>query len=237
LKKVISFITKKGGTGKTTTALCVAHQLTRLNKKVLLIDMDAQCNLTKTFIDIKESVSVFDSLVSKLPADPVKINSMLFLLKGDPRMNDLPLALKGTYSVFALRTLIEGLSDFDVVIIDSPPKMDLETRNAIQASDILVSVIQPEQYSVDGFETFMEDLKNEHAVLDHIVVNMAKNLNAHKKIIEGLKVKYGDILCNTIIPDDTKVREAAIERKLLMDYKPYSRANLAFEQLIKELWA
>ena len=237
MTKTISIVTLKGGVGKSSTCLATAGIFSSENKKVLLIDLDYQCNVTKTWVFDPNKPTIWDNLVDGAKFDPLVINKNLHLIQGDLKMKDFPLKMQGrSYAPFALKDFLGQVKGYDIIIVDVPAKLDLEARNAIQASDLLFSVIQPEQYSIENIYTFIDELKIERAQLDGIFVNMIDGrLKAHKAVISQLKKTFGDLVMDAQIPMDTKVKEAAISSELLNDYAPKSKANLAFKQLIREI--
>lgn len=233
--KVISIVTSKGGVGKSTVCLGLAGHFSKTHK-VLLIDLDYQCNLTNTWGAHTRRPTVYDCLCRGSKFIPVSLGPSLELLQGDVAMSRFAISMQGnSYSAFALRDFCEKL-EYDVIIVDSPVS-DLESRNAIQASDILLSVVEPEEYSFENIGPFIESLQNDRAKLDGIVINKVyKNYKVHKQVIRKFQDYYSDLVYETMIPTDVEITKAQQNHQLLIDYSPNSRANEAFGKLKKEVW-
>lgn len=233
--KVISVVTSKGGVGKSTVCLGLAGHFAK-TQKVLLIDLDYQCNLTNTWGYHSGKPTIFDFLTKKKKVDPVSLGPTMDMLQGDQRMSRLATELQGnSFAAFVLRDLCEKL-EYDLIIVDSPVS-DLESRNAIQASDLLLSVVEPEEYSFENMLPFIESLQDERAELDGIIINKVhKNYKVHKHVIREFFDTYPTLVYKTMIPTDVEITKAQQNHKLLIDYKPTSRANQAFGKLKNEIW-
>jgi chromosome partitioning protein len=152
-------------------------------------------------------------------------------------MTKFSTAMSGnSYAPFALREFLAEVKGYDVIIIDPPGDFNLQTQNAIQASDLLISPVQPEQYNAENIPLLLKELKNERATLDGMFITFKRKLNAHDAVIDAIKSKYGDLLMETMIPSDTKIKEAAIAGELLTKYSPKSKAALAYGNLKNEIW-
>jgi len=233
--KVISIVTSKGGVGKTTVCLGLAGHFAK-TKRVLLIDLDYQCNLSNTWRFHRQKGSVYDVLTGAMKFKPTYIMANIDLLYGSGNMSRFAIAMQGnSYAAFALRDLCETL-DYDVIIVDSPVS-DLESRNAIQASDLLLSVVEPEEYSFENVDPFMKSLKKEKAELDGIIINkIHRSYKVHKELESKFRSTYGDLVYKSVIPTDSNIMKAQREHQVLIDYSPNSKSDRSFGKLKNEIW-
>lgn len=233
--KVISIVTSKGGVGKSTVCLGLAGHFMEHNK-VLLVDLDYQCNITNTWGLHLKKPTIYDFLTKDRKVDPVSLGPSLDLLQGDVRMSRFAIAMQGnSFSAFALRDLCQYLN-YDIIIVDSPVS-DLESRNAIQASDLLLSVVEPEEYSFENVVPFIKSLEKDRAKLDGIIINKVhRNYKVHKQMIREYQSVFPELVFETVIPTDVEVTKAQQNHELLIDYSPNSRANKALWKLKAEIW-
>ena len=134
-KKVI-FYNQKGGVGKTTAAVNLGSALSELGQKVLLIDFDAQCNLTGAVSGDLRKPNIYQVIVGRIPAASAvqsTIFNNLYVIPGSIDVAGLSIELVNENNrEFYLRTVLEPLDDdFDFIILDCPPSLGLETMNAL----------------------------------------------------------------------------------------------------------
>lgn len=237
----------KGGTAKTSTSLHLGAALAKFHKKkVLLIDFDAQANLT-----------------TGLGFDPDEHDSMASVLQGQKQLQDVikPTCVAGLdlipadtwlervevtgslaadrYSHERLRDIIKGLS-YDFVLVDTPPSLCWLTESAMIAAKHTLVCATPEFYSVKGLERlslFMESINQRHplnilGVLLSFWNSRGKNNQAFLEVIERTFPKK---LLKTKVRRDINISEASIHGKPLFDTMPNSRAAEDYLSMTKEL--
>lgn len=163
MKKVITIGNRKGGVGKTTTAAVMASCLQKKNFRVLLVDLDSQCNLSsnvgvnvygKTILDVfKGKSKTKDAIVPSRVCDIIP-GSLDF-----GKIND-ELNNKTGREYRLLENLICINEDYDYIILDTPPELGLATTNALTASDQLIIPTTAESFSLDGIAQLYDSVQD-----------------------------------------------------------------------------
>lgn len=228
MKKTIAIVNKKGGVGKTTTALNLAAGLSKKGKKILLIDLDQQANLSfwldyefdgkptiaemimfsvsGMYIDYTTCIRNFSSEgFDYIPALSASLDGIPSYLAGK---NDCTNILKNLLSA-------EAFNDYDYIIIDCSPATDLLVTNAISAADKLLIPVQCDIMSYNKVNDILQQLvnvKNDTDVTKYIVGILAtmfqKGTTHSKEIYDALKNSYEDIVFNTTISYKTAAKNA-----------------------------
>lgn len=220
--KIISFSNKKGGVGKTTTAINMAAYCAEFGKKVLLIDLDSQGNATTGLGFSKSALkkSVYNVLIED---DGVKANVMptaVKLLDLLPANVDLTGAeVELVYKRNRERILKEALdkvrAEYDYIFIDCPPSLGLLTINAWVASDSVIIPLQSEYYALEGVSQLMNTIAmvkqhlNKNLQIEGVVITMydGRALIA-KQITAEIKKFFKSKLYEIIIPRNVRLTEA-----------------------------
>jgi len=247
--KIIAISSFKGGTAKTSTALHVGAALTRYHKKkVLLIDFDAQANLTAGLgLDPDEHDSLAPVLQgSKTIREVIKKTetSYLDLVPADTWLERVEVTgalAADRYSHEKLKIILKDL-DYDCVLIDTPPSLCWLTESALIAANYTLISATPEFYSVKGLERlsqFIEGISERHP-LNVLGVALSfwntrgKNNQAFMDLIENT---FPGKLLPTKIRRDISISEAAIYGKPVFDTAPSCRAAEDFLSLTHEILA
>ncbi|UXP31094.1 ParA family protein [Reichenbachiella agarivorans] len=242
---IITVINQKGGTGKTTTSVNLGCALAEAKKKVLMIDLDPQGNLSywlgigevdKTMADVmmldnkitdvivkKEGVSIAPSDVS---LSDVEINIA--------SMNQRESILKNALS--------EVESDYDYVIIDCPPSLSLLTVNALTATDRVIVPLQMEVLSLQGLDQIVGSIARIKSVLNSnleilgllpVMVDRRRNLS--REIYEYIEENYDLKLFESSIRSNVRVSEAPSFGVSVMSYSPNSTGATDYRAFAKEI--
>lgn len=251
MTKVISIAFQKGGVGKTTTATSIATGLSMHNKKVLLIDIDPQANSSKLILADKyfQSVNYTSSICST-----IMDRSSLFLLKTRYSNLDLipshiglaaaDLSLAGAMDIVANRLkkqLDKIKNDYDYVIIDCPPALNMLTMNAFSTSDSFICPIKPGQFESDAIPFFFENIAlvredyNPDLKFEGFLVTMSTPTNATKEFMRYIRTTYGDMIIDSIVPHSTKISEALLLYKSIYEHAPTSPSALAYKKILYKL--
>ena len=250
MARVISIANQKGGVGKTTTAINLAAALAASELKVLLIDSDPQGNSTtgvgiakdedrKTLYDvllreatIEEAIvqTAFD--LALVPADQNLVATNLDLVDQDEREK-------------RLRHSIAGVRDqYQYILIDCPPALDLLTLNALVASDAVLVPIQCEFFALEGISQLLDTVdrirtafNSSLKVLGVLLTMYDDRTNLTKQVEGDLREFFGKQVFKTVIPRSIRLAEAPSFGKTILAYDPRSRGAEAYIQLAKEILA
>lgn len=194
---VIVVANQKGGVGKTTTVVNMAHFYHRKGKKVLVIDFDGQGNATST-IGAEHDIGIMaKELFSENKLEFPEPESGLGLISADFSLNDVEELHISAIPIPAMH--IQGISWADIVIIDTPPSLGRRLLGAIIASDFLVCPMDLSRFSGDGLAQLMQTIEmvkdrfNPNLEFLGILVNKVNTRStAQKKTLEGLFSSLGD---------------------------------------------
>lgn len=237
----------KGGTAKTSTALHIGAALARFHKRrVLLIDFDAQANLTTGLgFDPDEHESLAAVLQGRQTIDKVIRPtgfSRLDIIPADTWLERVEVTgalAADRYSHERLRDILTPL-DYDFIIIDTPPSLCWLTESALIASQHSLVCATPEFYSVKGLERlslFMDSIGQRHpmAVLGVVLSFWNTRGKSNSAFLDVVERTFPYKLFSSKIRRDISVSEASIHGKPLFEVTPESRAAEDYQALAKEL--
>ncbi|MDQ3122632.1 MAG: AAA family ATPase [Actinomycetota bacterium] len=246
LARVIAFANQKGGVAKTTTTLNLGVALKEAGKRVLIIDLDPQGNLTMSQgmnPDVIER-SMFDVLVHRVP-----ISDVIHTVEVDIAVASIDLA-GAELALSALigreraleKALVEVRDKYDYVLLDTPPSLGLLTINAFVAADGVIVPVQCEYLSLRGLVQLENTLAmvrenlNPAVRVQGIVPTMYDGRTLHaREAIEILQENFGDLLFETRIRKTVRYAEAPVKGSSVLRYDPTGPAAQAYRDLAKEV--
>ena len=217
-------------------------------KKVLLIDLDAQSNLTTSLYPDKEEdieVTVYDALTKNQELPIVKISEYLDLVPASLQlaMADIELSQKICRETI-LRDLIDSVKEkYDFVLIDTPPSLGLLTLNAFAASTQIIIPLKPETLPYKGLETLFTFLRpvqqkiNKKAHVTGILITQKEHGNLPMLIENGLRAKPNLHVFSTVIRKNIRLAEAPAEKQSIIYYDPKCNGTLDYTTFTDELLA
>ena len=248
MSKVISFTNKKGGVGKTTTAVNMAAYCADLGKKVLLIDVDSQGNATTGLGFSKSALkkSVYNVLVEDESVAQNILPTQITLLDILPANVDLTGAeVDLVYKRNRERILKEAIekvrNNYDYIFIDCPPSLGLLTINAWVASDSVIIPLQSEYYALEGVSQLMNTISmvkqhlNPNLQIEGVVITMYDGRALiSKQITAEIKKFFKNKLYEIIIPRNIRLAEAPSHGVPVMLHDPKCVGARAYKALTEE---
>ncbi|SHJ03889.1 ParA family protein [Wenxinia saemankumensis] len=249
--RIISIVNQKGGVGKTTTATNLSAALAATGKSVLLVDLDPQGNAsTGLGIDgARRSLTTYDLIAGEHEVSEVAIETRYSGLSIVPATTDLSSAdldFAGAQNRVSLlkRRLQSTPLDYDYILIDCPPSLNILTINAMVASDSVLIPLQAEFFALEGLSQLMLTIRqirstaNASLGIEGVVLTMYDRRNNLSQQVEAdARDNLGDLVFRTLIPRNVRLSEAPSFAMSILDYDPASAGARAYVALAEELIA
>lgn len=247
--RILAVTNQKGGVGKTTTCVNLAASLVATKKRVLLFDLDPQGNATMGSGVDKNGVALtaYDVLVQGVQVENVRIASETSGFDIVPANADLTAAevelLNLTAKEYRLRdALVTARNEYDFIIVDCPPSLNMLTLNALAASDGVIIPMQCEYYALEGLSALMETIGqiqqsvNPGLQIEGLLRTMYDPRNSLTNDVSNqLTQHFGDRLYRTVIPRNVRLAEAPSFGMPALYFDKQSRGAVAYLQLAGEV--
>lgn len=247
--RVIALANQKGGVGKTTTAINLAASLASLERKVLIVDTDAQANASSGLgLDISNiGKTIYECLCADLTADEVIMPTQVEGLDIIPSHIDLAGAdlemLDRERREFVLQEVLSSVVDrYDYIIIDCSPSLGLITVNSLVAADAVIIPVQCEYFALEGISKLLNTIKivkerlNPRLEIEGFLMTMFDSrTRLNNQIYEEVKTHFKDLVFQTVIQRNVKLGEAPSHGLPALLYDAESRGAINHLQLAQEL--
>lgn len=242
--KIISLLNHKGGVGKTTSAINIGAGLVELGKKVLLIDLDPQANLTLSLGIPRQPVTIYEAMRGESELAPFTVKEGLDVVISVLDLSGAEMELINEAGrEFILRELFEPVKDeYDYIIIDCPPSLGLLTLNALTSSDYVIIPLQTQFLALQGLAKIKQVVQkvklrlNKRLQIGGVIATMYDNRKVlNRDVVETIKKYFGPLVFNTLIRDNVALAEAPAQRKDIFAYSRSSSGARDYLDLCKEI--
>jgi len=259
MSKVISIVNQKGGVGKTTTTVNLGTALKNMGKKVLLIDMDSQADLTAYFGTYNYVGGISDAIDKALNANRELADGFLdaYKLVSPEGVSFIPSNVNLAGMEVPLQTAIGGeltlctLIDtvremYDYILIDCPPALSSLTINALAASDSVIIPVTPQPFGVKGLSDLQNTISliqkriNKNLKIEGILFTLCeKNTNLTKQVLKEVREELGEYIpvFDVEIPKAVRVAESSASGFSLFTYDSKSQITLMYLKLAEKISA
>ena len=250
--KIVAIANQKGGVGKTTTTINLAAALAEAGKRILVVDLDPQGNAsTGLGIEVEDrEFTTYDLLLDdSLPQDVIQRTETdgLLIVPATVDLSSADIELfsneKRSFLLHdALRQPAMDQFEFDYILIDCPPSLNLLTVNAMIAAHSVLVPLQSEFFALEGLSQLMLTIRevrqsgNKDLRIGGVLLTMYdKRNNLSQQVESDARSNLGDLVFQTVIPRNVRVSEAPSFAMPVLSYDPTSKGAQAYRELAAEL--
>ena len=241
---VISLLNHKGGVGKTTSSIGIGAGLVRLGKKVLLMDLDPQANLTLSLGVPRQKITIYEALRGESELVPYTAKENLDVIPSTLDLSGAEMELINEAGrEYILKETLEPLQEeYDYIIIDCPPSLGLLTLNSLTSSNYVIIPLQTEFLALQGLTKIKQVIDkvrfrlNKKLEIAGVVATMYDNRKVlNRDVVETIRKYFGKKVFNTLIRDNVSLAEAPASKKDIFAYSPRSNGAVDYLSLCKEI--
>ena len=249
MPRALVITNQKGGVGKTTTSINLAASLVTAGRRVLLVDLDPQGNATMgSGIDKRGlKATVYQVLLGELPLSAVRLRSQsggFDVIPANRELAGAEIEMVGLpQREMRLKTALDEIRDqYDFVLIDCPPALNLLTVNGLCAANAVVIPMQCEYYALEGLSDLVQTIKkvrvslNPGLEIEGLLRTMydPRNMLA-QQVSDQLQQHFGDKVYRTVIPRNIRLAEAPSHGLPVLNFDRQSKGALAYLALAGEM--
>ena len=244
--KIIAMTNKKGGVGKTTTALSTAAYFGQSGFSVLAVDMDAQGNFSQASGANREEAGTFDFLRGAPPENCIQKMKKYDLLAADSRLSRADKEFDQIGKEHLLQKALSRVKGYDYVILDTSPAMNVLTMNAFTAADAAVVCCQTDSFSLSGLDDLMQNIElaqeyyNKDLSVAGILLTRYDNRTSISKrtadMFAARAKELGTRVFDTVIRESVAIKESQLKQCDVFDYSASCHAAEDYAAFTKELY-
>lgn len=247
---IIAIANQKGGVGKTTTAINLAAGIAHMGHRTLIIDLDPQGNTTMSFTDPRALTrSMYEVMVDNVPMHDIIVPTSVAGLDVAPArisLAKLETSMVGELDAhFRLKDRIAPIaSDYEVIIIDTPPTLGLITVNALVAASHILIPIQSSYFALEGTDDLLETIDKikvranpDLQLLGVLITLHDRRTLLARDIVEQIGTVFGDKLFHTMVSRSIRLEESPAYRTSIFEHAPQSSGALEYYALCEEVMA
>lgn len=244
--RIISVINQKGGVGKTTTTVNLAHALALAGKKVTLLDLDPQGHLCSSFgINNREYAGMDEVLIQQAPIEEYVIDvrkNCRLVPAGADLLQIEQLAETGAKKGTRLREALHGqFQDQDFILIDCPPASGLITVNALLASQEVIIPVTGDYLALEGLSFLMSTIRNFEKKLGHnlkewiVMTRFHRRRRLPKEVLEKILAYFPDQVFATHVRETAALAECPGRGKTIFEYRSSDNGAVDYQGLAEDV--